>query len=131
MNGILNEDRAVVAAVHPELVEELKFRQAILEQETGRKTRGGLTTFSKLAARELKAMRCSGEQLMFELFKQKNVPVRKFLVNGSELEFVPYECFKKLYIYSSALNKKKDQQQIHVEVAKIKGLKKNEVRMFW
>lgn len=126
-----DEERPIVAAVSPDLIEELKFRQAILEDETGRKTRGGLTTFSKLAARELKAMRCSGEELMFQLIKNKNPPVRKFLVNGAELEFVPYELYKKLYILASALNKKKDQQQIHVEVSKIKGLKKNEVKMFW
>jgi len=128
---MFEERDVIVAAVSKDLIEELKFRQAIMETETGRKTRGGLTTFSKLAARELKAMRCSGEELMFELIKNKNPPVKKFNINGSELEFVPYELYKKLYIFASALNKKKDQQQIHVEVSKIKGLKKNEVKMFW
>jgi len=103
----------------------------MIEDETGRKTKGGLTCFSEMAAHELKCMRLTGEELLKEIIKTNHPPVKKFLVNGVETEFVPYEIFKKLYIFSTALKKKKDHKQIRVEVSKIRGLKKNEISYFW
>jgi ribosome biogenesis protein Nip4 len=124
-------ERPIVAAIHPKLVEELKLRQVSMENATDRKTRGGMTTFSEQAAHELELIRLSGDKIVKEIFKVKDIKVTKFLVNGVEMDFIPYETFKKLYIFSSILAKKKDCQQIKVEVAKIKGLQKNEVTMFW
>jgi len=68
--------------------------------------------------------------LLKEILSLDKIPVNKFFVDGVELDFVRYEYFKKLYIYSSILKKKKDQQQINVDVSKIKGLKKNEIK-YW
>jgi hypothetical protein len=128
---IFEKERPIVAAVHPKLIEELKHRQISMEEATGRKTRGGMTTFSEQAGYELESIRTSGQRIMSEIFKLKEVPIKKFIINGIELDFVPYEYYKKLYIFSSVLHKKKDQKQIKVEVQKIKGLQKDEVKIFW
>lgn len=120
--------RPIVVAVHPNLVDELKQRRDLMEKETGRKTKGGITCFSEMAAFELMLLRASGENIMREILNLDNIPIHKCFENGIEKEFVPYEIFKKLYIYSSALNKKKDIKQIKVEVSKIKGMKKNEIK---
>ena len=125
------EDRPVAVAVSPKLIEELKFRKDSIEGETGRKAKGGITAFSELAALELKSVRMSGEKIFSEILKLKNVPIKKILVNGVEREFVPYEIFKKIYIFSSALSHKKDQTPMRIEVTKLRGLKKNEIKCFW
>lgn len=128
---MIDKVRPIVAAVHPKLIAELKERQESMERATGRKTRGGMTTFSEQAGYELELIRSSGDKLVKEIFKMREVPLKKFIVNGIEMDFVPYEHYKKLLIFSSVLHKKKDQQQLKVEVAKIKGLQKNEVKLFW
>lgn len=128
---IINRERPIVAAVHHKLIEELRKRQEMMESATGRKTRGGMNTFSEQAGHELELIRASGDKIMHDIFQMKEVPIKKFVVDGIELDFVPYEYYKKLLIYSSVLCKKKDQQQIRVEVQKIKGLQKNEVKLFW
>lgn len=127
---MIDRIRPIVAAVHPNLINELKFRQSELEQETGRKIRGGLTIFSELAAEELRYMRVSGEVLKKALQKLQ-VKTFKIDINGESVTVVSYEDYKKLFRVATALSKKKDQQQIKLEIQKIKGLKKNEVRFLW
>jgi hypothetical protein len=116
------------------MVEELKARKNMIESETGRKSKGGLTCFSELAAHELRLLRMSGEKIIAEIgneLKLKNIPVNKFIINGLEREYVPYEVYKKLFIFIEVLNKKKDQQQIKMEVIKLKGMKKNEITFIY
>ncbi len=125
------EDRPIAVAVSSRLVEELKIRKDTIEKETGRKAKGGITAFSELAALELKAVRMSGDKIVKEILKLKDVPVKKIIDKGVEREFVPYEIFKKIYIFSSALNHKKDQTPMRIEVTKLRGLKKNEIKCFW
>jgi len=126
-----NGDRPIVCAIHPRLVDELKARRDLLLAETGRKTKGGLTCFSEMAAQELWAIRESGNKIMVEILKLKDLPVKKVLENGTEKEYVPYEIYKKLFNYVSELRTKKDKTCLHIEVAKIRGLQKNEIKYFW
>ena len=121
-------EKPVVIAVHPSLISELKLRKEIFENETGRKTRGGLTCFSEMAANELKMSRMSGDEIMKEILKIKDIPIKKFVEEGVVKEFVSYDIFKKIFILSSALNKRKDQKQLKMEIIKIKGMNKNEVK---
>jgi len=125
------QDRPVVAAINKKLIDELKIRKDTIESETGRKAKGGITCFSELAALELMSIRQTGDKIFKEILKIKNIPVKKFTENGIEKEFVPYELFKKLLLLSSTLSRKKDQVTLKVEMIKIRGLKKNEVRYFW
>jgi hypothetical protein len=126
----MEAQKPIVVAVHPNLVNEFKIRKEQIESETGRKTKGGITNFSEMAAYELKILRMSGDEIMEGILKIKNPPIHRIIVEGMELEFVPYELFKKLFIYSSALNKKKDQKQLHLEVTRVKGTHKNEIKYF-
>lgn len=126
-----NQERPIVAAIHPKLIDELKIRKEIIEKETERKTKGGITCFSELAALELKSIRLSGEKIYKEILKIKNLPMQKLIKNGIEREYVPYEIFKKLLILASSLNRKKDQKQLKLEITKIRGLKKNEIKYVW
>lgn len=128
---IEEKDRAVIVAVHPKLENELKIRKQELESVTERPIKGGLTTYSKIAAFELEAIRKSGKEIVEEVLKLHDIPINKFSVNGVETEFVQYEYFKKLFIYLAILNKKKDQHQINVDLTKLKGLKKNDVKIYW
>jgi hypothetical protein len=128
---MINQERPIVAAIHPSLARELKLRKDIIEKETNRPTKGGLTIFSQLAAEELKAMRESSTNLIKEIYKSSEIQVYKIEVEGTIREFVEYTSFKKLQIYCTALYKKKDNNQIRLEIQKIKGLKKNEVRFLW
>jgi len=124
---IETKDRPVTVAVHPKLEYELKLRKAQTEEMTERPVKGGLTTYSKLAAFELEAIRKSGEKLKQEIYKMKEITIHKI----ENRNYVDYDDFKKLYIFMSILNKKKDQQQINVDITKIRGLKKNEANIFW
>ncbi len=126
-----NQDRPIVAAIHPKLIDELKIRKELIEKETERKAKGGITCFSELAALELKSIRQSGDKIFKEILKIKNVPIQKFTKKGVEMEYVPYEIFKKLCILASSLNRKKDQKQLKLEITKIRGHKKNELKFFW
>jgi hypothetical protein len=128
---IEEKDRPVTIAVHPKLEFELKVRKEELESITEKPVKGGLTTYSRIAAFELEAIRKSGEELKKEILKLKEIPIYKFVLNDQDSEFVLYEHFKKLFIYTSILNKKKDQQQINVDLTKLKGLKKNNVEIYW
>jgi len=121
----MNEkERPVVVQVHRDLIEELKIKKQKFLKELGTKTRGGITTFSKLAAYELKLLRKSSEQIEKEIVNHdKNIKVER--INGKD--YVPYEFYKKLFIYTSVLYKKKDQPSIKLDVSKLKGLKKNEI----
>ena len=125
------EDRPVIVAVHKKLERELKMRRDELEGITGRPIKGGLTTYSRMAAFELESIRKSGEELLKEILKIKSISTHKLNVDGNIIDVVAYEHFKKLFIYMSILNKKKDQQQINVDLTKIKGCKKNNVEIFW
>lgn len=131
MGNFLPEEEFITVRVHPLLVEELKIRKETIERETERKAKGGLTIFSELAALELKGIRHSGSEIMRELLKLKDIPVKKFDDEGVEKDFVPYEIFKTLYRFASVLSRKKDQNSIRMEITKIRGLKKNEVKLFW
>jgi len=128
---MIERTRPVTIAVHPKLEFELKKRREELENVTERPIRGGLTTYSEFAAFELEAIRRSGKQINKEILKIKTPDVFEFEVKGVDRQFVPYEHFKKLFIFASILNKKKDQQQINVDLSKIKGLKKNDVNIYW
>ena len=128
---MIERERPVTIAVHPKLEAELKKRREELESVTKRPVRGGLTTYSEFAAFELEGIRKSGEQINKEILKIKEPEIFDFEINGSSRQFVTYEFFKKLFIFASILNKKKDQQQINVDLSKIKGLKKNEFKIFW
>lgn len=125
------QDKPIVVAIHPKLVNELKIRKEIIESETERKAKGGITCFSEMAAMELNSIRASGKKIYDEILKLKNIPVKKFTENGVEKDFVPYEIFKKIYIFSSILSRKKDQTPLRIEITKIRGLKKNEFKYFW
>jgi len=140
------QERAIVAAVHPNLIVELKLRRKIVEDLTNRKTKGGLTCLSQMASEELKAIRQSGEEILKEINFLKiksegyNYKFRRFINEGNEVfvsleevktEFIPLDFFKRIYILASALHKKKDQKQLKIEVTKVKGLKKNEINYFW
>jgi hypothetical protein len=122
---------AEIVAVHPRLKEELKLRKDLIENETGKPTKGGITTFSAMAAMELKALRQSSDQIIKEVLKLKEIRANKFIVNGKEESFIPYEVYKKLFIFLSVISRKKDNNPIRVEITKIKGLKKNEIKYFW
>ena len=126
----MNEPRPIVAAIHPNLIEEFKIRKKLIEDETGRKTKGGITCFSEMAAFELKLLRLSGDELMKNILKIKNPPIKRIIENDKEVEYVPYEYFKKIYIYTSLLNKKKDTKQFSIQVTKLKGINKNEINFF-
>lgn len=126
-----NNDRPVTIAVHKKLEIELKHRKKELEDVTGRPVKGGLTTYSEFAAFELEGIRKSGSQILQEVLKLQNPEIFNFEVNGVERQFVSYEHFKKLFIFASILNKKKDQQQINVDLSKLKGLKKNDAKIYW
>ncbi len=123
--------RPITAAIHPRLVNELEIRKNQIESETGRPVEGGKTSFSEMAAMELWSLRQSGKRIMEEILKIKCPEVYKFQINGVETEFVPYWIFKKLFILSSTLSRRKDHNPIRVEIKKIKGLKKNEIKFFW
>lgn len=128
---IIERDRPVTIAVHPKLEHELKERRKELEDVTNRPIRGGLTTYSEFAAFELEAIRKSGDEIHKDILKLNKPKVFDFEINGINRQFVPYEYFKKLFIFASVLNKKKDQQQINVDLSKLKGLKKNDVKIYW
>lgn len=128
---MINRIRPVTVAVHPKLEFELKERRRELEDITDRPVRGGLTTYSELAAFELESIRKSGCEINKEIFKIKGPDIFEFDVNGVRRQFVAFENFKKLFILASILNKKKDKQQINVDLSKLKGLKKNNVEIFW
>ena len=128
---IRERERPVIIAVHPKLEFELKERRRELESVTGRPVKGGLTTYSELAAFELELIRMSGYEITQRALKLKEVPIKEIEVNGVKRQFVAYEHFKKLFILLSALNRKKDQQKIYVDLSKLKGLKKNEVKIFY
>lgn len=123
--------RPIVAAVHPNLINELKIRQKQLQEETGRPTKGGLIIFSQIAAEELRCMRLSTAYIYNQI---KNISELKPIEINSEdgiKMFVPFEKYKKLLVFVSAINKKKDNNQIRLEIQKIKGLKKNEIKFPW
>jgi hypothetical protein len=128
---MINRIRPVVIAVHPNLINELKIRQEEFKIQTGRNS-GGLTIFSELAAQELKYLRMSNQELYntFNNIKVKINPI-KIDVCGEERMFIPYEDFKKIIGVTHSLFRKKDQKQIKLEIQKVKGLKKNEIKFLW
>jgi len=128
---MIEGSRPVTVAVHPKLEAELKERRKELESITSRPIRGGLTTYSEFAAFELEAIRKSGCEISKEILKIKAPRIFEFEINGIRRQFVAYENFKKLFILSSILKKKKDQKQINVDLSKLKGLKKNDVKIYW
>jgi len=128
---MIENDRPVVVAVHKKLEFELKERKRELEAVTGRPVKGGLTTYSEFAAFELETIRKSGDQINAEILKIKSPDVHDIVIDSINRKMVPYEHFKKLFIFTSILNKKKDQKQINVDITKLKGLKKNNVRIFY
>jgi hypothetical protein len=128
---IEERERPVVVAVHPKLEFELKKRKEELEDITGKPIKGGLTTYSEFAAFELEGIRKSGDEINEEILKIRNVQIKEFEIKGIIYQFVPYEHYKKLFIFASILKKKKDQKQINVDLSKLKGLKKNDVKIYW
>lgn len=125
----MTEDcRPVVIACHPLLQEELKIRQEELFKETGRKTKGGITTFSKIAAWELSMIRQSGNEIKSQI-EDINQQIKTKVVDGEE--YVSYHLYKKLYILTSILNKRKDTNQIILDIHKPRGSKKNEINFQW
>lgn len=127
----MERSRPVTIAVHSKLEYELKKRREELESITSRPIRGGLTTYSEFAAFELEAIRKSGYKINKEILKIKTPGIFEFEINGVNRQFVTYEHFKKLFIFASILSKKKDQKQINVDLSKIKGLKKNDCKIYW
>lgn len=125
---INNEPRPVVIACHQALQDELKIRQEEMFKETKRKTKGGITTFSKIAAWELSLIRQSGNEIKAEIDSinsEKEIKV----IDGQE--FVPFHLYKKLLILTSILNKRKDTNQIILDIQKPRGSKKNEINFGW
>jgi hypothetical protein len=120
----------LTAQVHINLINELKVRKQQIIDETDRPISGGLPLVSQLAAEELRYMRMSGEELN-NLLKSLDVNIIQIEQFGEKRSFVCYEDFKKFFRIATALNKKKDQNQIRLEIQKIKGLKKNEVKFLW
>ena len=128
---MIERNRPVQILVHPKLEYELKRRREELEDVTNRAVKGGLTTYSEFAAFELAAIRKTGSEINKEILKVKTPKIFEFEINGTSRQFVTYENFKKLFIFASILNKKKDQRQINVDLSKLKGLKKNDCKIFW
>lgn len=128
---MIERNRPVQILVHPKLEYELKKRREELEDVTNRAVKGGLTTYSEFAAFELAAIRKSGSDINKEILKVKTPKIFEFDITGTKRQFVTYENFKKLFILTSILNKKKDQKQINVDLSKLKGLKKNDCKLFW
>lgn len=118
---------AKVIAVHPNLLEELKIRKELVERETERPTEGGITAFSGMAALELKLLRQSSDKIINEVLHLKELKSYKV----GERHFIPYDDFKRLLMLLSVLNRKKDQSPIKIEITKIRGLKKNEMKYLW
>ena len=126
------QPRPIVAAIDPLMVEEFKLRKKALEDITGRKTKDGLTCYSKWSAIELKLFRLSSEELLKEIFKFKDPPIKKFLENGNMTDYVLYSDFIKLFKYINALNlNKKDNKKIILEIERLKGTKKNEINFIY
>ena len=128
---IIERDRPVTVAVHPKLEAELKHRKEELESVTERPIKGGLTTYSEFAAFELEAIRKSGDEIYQEVLKINDPEIFEFEISGVKRQFVTFEHFKKLFIFASILNKKKDQRQINIDLSKLKGLKKNDAQIYW
>jgi hypothetical protein len=128
---ISERDRPVAIAVHPKLEVELKMRKQELEEITGKPIKGGLTTYSQIAAFELESIRKSGEDINKNILNLKNTEIYRVTINNQTMDVVPYDYFKKLFILVSILNKKKDQKQINIDLSKLKGLKKNNAEIYW
>jgi hypothetical protein len=124
------EERPIYSTikVHRNLINEFELRKKIIEDATGRHVLGGQTEISKMAAEELRLIRLSGEEIMKELLNLKDIPIKKFEEFGVVKDFVPYDFFRKVLILSSTLNKKKDIHQIKMEIFKIRGMNKSEIK---
>lgn len=120
----------LTAQVHVNLINELKIRKQQIQDETTRPFSGGLPWVSQLAAEELRYMRMSGEELN-KILNDLKIKIIQIEQQGEVRSFVSYEDFKKFFRVVTALNKKKDQNQIKLEIQKIKGLKKNEIKFLW
>lgn len=120
------EERPVTLAVHTSMQDELKLRQMELFTETSRKNKGGITTISEIAALELKLIRQSSTAIN-KAALQLNSNIHPVIIEG--VEYIPYHLYKKLFIYLSILNKRKDTNQIVLQIFKPRGCKKHEIKI--
>jgi uncharacterized protein HemY len=114
--------------VHPMMAEELQVRKEELEKITGYKLQGGLPVISHIAALELKRVRSTGQKILEQINTHKK-ETRIFTFNNEQ--YVKLEDWNKLLTYLKSLSKKKDTEQIKLEIHKIKGIKKNEIVNIW
>lgn len=124
----MNEkERPRVCAIHRDLEREFKIRKEEMEELTGNKIDGGLTTISQLVAHEIRLLRGSKEEIEKRIAEAKKISIKKF----NEVKYIEYQVYQKLLNLCSILSKKKDNRQIIIDISKIRGLKKNELEFFW
>ena len=124
----MRDEKPVTIAVNCKLQEELKIRQQEILQETGRRMRGGITSISEIAALELSLIRKSGYEISKKMKSEfDNVKI----IQKDGIDYVPFFLYKKLYILMSILNKKKDENQITLQIFKPRGSKKNIHKALW
>jgi len=124
----MKDDKPVTIAVNTKLQDELKIRQKEILQETGRRMRGGITSISEVAALELSLIRQSGYMISKHIEKEfRNIQ----FIQKEGIDYVPFFLYKKLYILMSILNKKKDENQIILQIFKPRGSKKNVHKVLW
>lgn len=126
---MIERNRPIVVAVHPKLKLELDLRRDLLTHNYIPK--GGIKTASELAAAELESIRKSEEELKQDSLTFRNPKKFKFEIKGCEEIFVEMATYIKLFKFVATLNKKKDRKQINVDLSKIKGLKKNDCKIYW
>ena len=121
---MIEKDRITVQ-IHPALKYELDKRKELLT--INHVPNGGLRTASQLAAFELKIIRKSRKELERKFLDLKEPKI--IMIGGNK--YIRVEEYMKIFNFAASLNKKKDQQQIKADFTKIKGIKKNEVSIFW
>lgn len=122
---MFEEKDRVTVQIHQDLKEELDKRKEFLT--TNYIPNGGIRTASLLAAFELKLIRQSKEELKKEFLSLEKPKIFNFDCEP----YVKMEDYIKLFNFAAIINKRKDKQQINVDFSKLKGMKKNDVKISW
>lgn len=129
--------RAVILAVHPLLANELRMLKHIMEKENNfLPPEGGYTTYSKILGEQIRQIRLGNKdpELRRMIFESKNYLKEPLMYKNFEdqiIPCIPLGLFKKLYLMLLTLNSKKDQQKIRLEISKMKGIQKNDVKFIY
>lgn len=122
---MIEDINPITVQIHPNLKFELDKRKEMLT--LNHVPNAPFRTASLLAAFELETIRKSRKELERDFLNLKNPNIFDF--GGSS--FVKIEEYIKLFNFASSIHKKKDQKQINVDFSKIKGIRKNDVQIFW